>query len=142
MTMKATSDGMMTIGESAKTVGVATSVLRYYEDQGLLVPSARSDSGYRMYAPEDVKRLQFIRSAQSIGFTLDDIRALLDVERQQTTCGQAEVQNLIERRLSEVEQKMKDLKRVRAGLNNALDRCRGNKDQCEVLKHLKGENRC
>lgn len=138
--MTATSDAMMTIGDAAKAVGVATSVLRYYEDQGLLVPSARSDNGYRLYASKDVDRLRFIRSAQSIGFTLDDIRTLLDVERQQTTCGQAEVQDLIEHRLAEVDQKMKDLKRVAAGLSSALGRCRGNKDRCDVLKRLKGEN--
>ena len=70
MTTKTAIDGMMTIGDAANAVGVATSVLCYYEDQGLLVPSARSDSGYRMYASKEVDRLRFIRSAQDVGFNL------------------------------------------------------------------------
>lgn len=139
MTTKATGDGLMTIGEAATSVGVATSVLRYYEEQELLVPSARSSSGYRMYAAEDVDRLRFIRSAQAIGFTLDDIRALLDVETDAPTACRHEVQSLIERRVAEVDAKMKDLRRVRKALGDALKRCRASKDRCEVLTRLKGD---
>ncbi len=136
MTMKATSDGMMTIGEAAKAVGVATSVLRYYEDQGLLVPSARSDNGYRMYASKDVDRLRFIRSAQGVGFSLDDIRTLLNLEQQGSGSTQADVQGLLERRLALVDEKMKELKRVRTALGRALDRCRHSNGECAVINEI------
>lgn len=69
--------GMLTIGELAKRVGVAASTLRFYEKEGLIVPDGRSDSGYRLYHPEQEKRLRFIQRAQRLGFFLNDIKALL-----------------------------------------------------------------
>src|SRR5947207_1721813 len=72
---KNSTNGLVTIGEAARSAGVATSVLRYYERVKLLKPAGRSDSGYRHYTSDDVARLRFIRAAQSIGFTLEDIRA-------------------------------------------------------------------
>ena len=69
----------MTIGEIAKTVGVATSTLRYYERAGLLAAPARSAARYRVYDEASLQRLRFIRAAQAVGFTLDDIRLLLSL---------------------------------------------------------------
>jgi DNA-binding transcriptional MerR regulator len=68
---------MLTIGQLAKRVGLRTSTLRYYEEQGLLTPGERSESGYRLYAPEAEQTLRFIRRAQRLGFSLADIRILL-----------------------------------------------------------------
>ena len=73
-------DGLTTIGEIAGSVGVATSTLRYYEREGLLKPSGRSGAGYRLYDPASVERLRFIRTAQAVGFALDDIKALLALD--------------------------------------------------------------
>ncbi len=129
-------NGLMTVGEAAKAVGVAGSVLRYYEKEGLLVPSSRGRNGYRMYDGVDVDRLRFIRSAQAVGFTLGDIRALLDVETGNLRACQSEVQALLERRLAKVDEKMKDLKRVRAALGQALDRCRRSTGECAVIKDI------
>jgi MerR family transcriptional regulator, copper efflux regulator len=69
---------MLTIGQLAKRVGVRTSTLRYYEGEGLLQPNGRSDSGYRLYAETAVQRLHLIQRAQRLGFSLAEIRALLD----------------------------------------------------------------
>lgn len=69
---------MLTIGKLAKLVGLRTSALRYYEAEGLLVPNGRSDSGYRLYKPEAAQRLHLIQRAQRLGFSLVDIRTLLD----------------------------------------------------------------
>ncbi|GAB4266712.1 MAG: hypothetical protein Kow0080_08170 [Candidatus Promineifilaceae bacterium] len=69
---------MLTIGELAKRVGVATSTLRFYEKDGLIAPDGRSDSGYRLYHPEQEKRLRFIQRAQRLGFSLNDIKVLLN----------------------------------------------------------------
>jgi len=67
----------LTIGQLAKRVGLRTSALRYYEQQGLLSPSGRTTAGYRLYAPEAEHTLRFIQRAQRLGFSLTDIRALL-----------------------------------------------------------------
>lgn len=68
----------LTIGQLADRVGLRTSALRYYERQGLLEPARRSHSGYRMYSPDSERTLRFIQRAQRIGFSLDDIRTLLE----------------------------------------------------------------
>ncbi|MCP4428101.1 MAG: MerR family transcriptional regulator, partial [Chloroflexi bacterium] len=69
---------MLTIGKLAKQAGVRPSALRYYEAEGLLSPNGRSDSGYRLYNPEAAQRLHLIQRAQRLGFSLVDIRTLLN----------------------------------------------------------------
>lgn len=69
---------MLTIGELARQVGVRTSALRYYEAEGLLQPDGRSEAGYRLYAPEAIQTLRLIQRAQRLGFSLTDIKTLLD----------------------------------------------------------------
>jgi len=130
-------NGLLKIGQVARAVGVAASTLRYYEREGLLQPTRRSDAGYRLYDADAVQRLHFVRAAQAVGFTLHDIRVLLELDASDARTCKEEVQPLIERRLAEIELKMKDLKRVRATLGRALDRCRGSNGQCAVLKELR-----
>ena len=67
----------LTIGQLAKRVGVRTSTLRYYEEEGLLSPTRRSEAGYRLYDERAEETLHFIQRAQRLGFSLDDIRSLL-----------------------------------------------------------------
>jgi MerR family mercuric resistance operon transcriptional regulator len=124
----------LTIGEVAQAAGVAATTLRYYEREGLLSPTDRSRAGYRLYDDGAVERLEFIRAAQAVGFTLDDIRALLELNGD-SPC--KEVQALIERRLTEVDVKLADLNRVRSTLADALQRCRKSKKGCAVVADLK-----
>ena len=126
--------GRMTIGQVASEIGVATSALRFYEREGLIRPAERSRAGYRLYDPSAVEKLRFIQAGQAVGFTLDDIRALLALD-EDSPCGK--VQTLIERRLAEVDGKLADLKRVRAALADALKRCRKSKKGCAVVADLK-----
>ncbi|MFN2494232.1 MAG: MerR family transcriptional regulator, partial [Pyrinomonadaceae bacterium] len=65
------------IGEVAKRSGVSIDTLRYYERLRLLPPTRRSAGGFRLYAPEHVERVQFIKQAQELGFSLDEIKGLL-----------------------------------------------------------------
>lgn len=123
-----------TIGAVAQAAGVATTTLRYYEREGLLSPSERSRAGYRLYDDGAVERLEFIRAAQAVGFTLSDIRALLELDGD-SPCKQ--VQSLIEGRLAEVDAKLADLTRVRSTLADALQRCRKSKKGCAVVADLK-----
>lgn len=69
---------MLTIGQLADRVGMRPSTLRYYEQEGLLVPDGRSEAGYRLYQPEAEQKLRFIQRAQRLGFSLADIRTLLN----------------------------------------------------------------
>ncbi len=125
---------LMSIGQVAQAVGVATTALRYYEREGILSPTNRSNAGYRLYDETAVRRLRFVRSAQAVGFTLDDIRSLLQVDGE-SSC--KEVQRLIERRLAEGNAKLADLKRVRTALAGALARCRKSGRSCAVLADLR-----
>lgn len=128
---------------AARKVGVPTSTLRYYGRLGLVVPEARGANGYRLYTAIQVERLRFIRAAQTAGFTLEDIETLLRLSEERPAGCRSSVQRLITTRLTEVDRKLQDLKRVREVLGFALDRCRRSKVECPVLKELNshGERR-
>ena len=134
--MPKTNRALMTIGEAAKAAGVVPTTLRYYEREGLVKPTARSAAGYRLYDGEVAQRLRFIRSAQAIGFTLEDIGLLLELQRGDRRRCQSKVQTVLESRLKELNQKLKDLRRVRAALGDALHRCRSSSGECAVLEDL------
>lgn len=83
----------LTIGKLAKACDVKVDTVRYYERRELLLPLARTDSGYRIYSTESIQRLDFILKAQSLGFTLKEIKELLELsENPETDC--ADVRNL------------------------------------------------
>jgi len=130
-------DGLFTVGQAAEAVGVAATTLRFYEREGILAPTVRNGTGYRLYDAQAIDQLRFIRSAQAVGFNLDDIRTLLQIDERKHPSCQGDVQRLLERRLAEVDEKMKELKRVREALGRALDRCRRSKGECAVLKDLR-----
>lgn len=129
---------MMSIGEVARSVGLASSTLRYYEQENLLAPTMRNGAGYRFYDAQAVDRLRSIRTAQAAGFTLDDIRSLLALEPEDGKVCEDEVQPIIERRIAEIDRKMKDLRRLRTALGRTLARCRRCNGHCEILKDMKG----
>ena len=128
---------LFTIGQAADAVGLPATTLRYYEREGILGPAVRSRAGYRLYDAAALERLEFVRSAQAVGFTLDDIRALLQLDGNNKKSCCAEVQQLLLQRLHEVEKKMKELRRVRSALGRALDRCRASNGECPVMKQLR-----
>lgn len=128
-------DGLTTIGQIAGSVGVATSTLRYYEREGLLKPAGRSGAGYRLYDPASVERLRFIRTAQAVGFALEDIKALLALD-ERTSC--KKVRGVIEDRLVEVVRRVAELKGVERTLKAALNRCKRSRKGCQVLLDLRG----
>lgn len=126
-----------TIGNLAKAAGLPVSTLRYYERIGLLVPGHRSKGNYRLYGAGDVERLGFIKEAQSIGFSLDDIRVLLGLERGTTAvCG--EVVGMLEGRLAEVSEQMRRLRRVQKVLRSSLELCEtcGEAGKCLLIAGL------
>ena len=107
-------DGMH-IGELAARFGLNPKTVRYYEEIGLLPRADRSESGYRRYDERDAERLGFIRRAKTLGLSLDEIRDILSVQAEgEPPCGQ--VLDLIERKISAIEQRMAELGAFRAEL--------------------------
>ncbi|NOX59965.1 MAG: MerR family transcriptional regulator [Planctomycetes bacterium] len=128
---------LMTIGQVAEAAGVATTTLRFYEREGILAPKVRNGAGYRLYDAQAIEQLRFVRSAQAVGFTLEDIRALSRLDGESGPSCKAEVRRLLELRLAEVSDKMKDLKRVQKSLGQALDRCQRSNGECNVLREIR-----
>jgi MerR family copper efflux transcriptional regulator len=132
----------LTIGAVAKRAGVAIDTIRYYEREGLLPEPARRPSGYRSYGEDTVAQLLFIRRAKNLGFTLEEIRELLalSVDRQR---GVKAVRQRAQRRLAEIEARIAELERVRAGLAELIEACPGHgaPAQCPILRALDGEER-
>ncbi len=127
-----------TIGRLARLAGVPVSTIRYYERSGLLPRPARSPSGYRLYDERDLERLTFIRSAQSVGFSLDDIRELLRLD-ERDSCRR--VRGILSRRLDEVERRLREITALRDTLCNALKRCQRARRGCPVLRTLRKPHR-
>ena len=111
--MKAT--GTLLIGELAKQAGVKSDTVRFYEKQGLLSKPTRTAAGYRVYDEAALKQLRFIKQAQSLGFSLQEIQRILTLRGEgRTTCKC--VLAIAEATLSETERKLKELQNFRDGL--------------------------
>lgn len=108
----------LTIGALARQLDISTSTLRYYEREGLLAPERRSASGYRLYPPDAAKRLLFIRRAQRLGFSLADIRLLLDAEGE---AGAASLMGIAEQRFLDIERRLTELLVLRHELEFFLE---------------------
>ena len=127
-----------TIGQLSRAAGVPTSTVRFYERRGLLKPDARTSSNYRTYSARSAERLKFIRAAQATGFNLKDIREMLALTySDDPPC--AEVASLIDNRLEDVKQRLRELKRVARALGVARESCcKGGPDWCGEIERLKG----
>ncbi len=124
-------------GELAKQAEVNVETLRFYEREGLLAEPPRRASGYREYPPDTVQRIRFIQRAKELGFTLRQIKGLLELRVDpDTTC--AEVREQAAEKIVEVKQKISYLKRIERALNKLMNSCRGSGpiDDCPILKHL------
>jgi DNA-binding transcriptional MerR regulator len=107
------------IGEVAKLTGVGIETLRFYEKAGVLDRPGRTYSGYRMYDSSVLDRIAFIKQAQVLGFTLDEIRELIRHKRAgENPC--SEVREVVRRRLVELDEKLKQMKKYRNELATAL----------------------
>ena len=125
----------MTIGELAKQVGVNIQTIRYYERVGLFSPTHRwPGSGYRDFDDDASLRLRFILSAKELGFTLREIKELIDLRiLPGESC--AEVKRLLETKRDEIDRRMRELKRLRRGLEELIAACgrRRSRSDCPAL---------
>lgn len=112
---------LMQIGEMAGRGGVSVQTVRFYERQGLLPDPGRKESGYRVYGEADLRRLLFIRQAKELGFSLDEIREILNM-RERGQCPCRSVLRLAEQHLKTIEDQLRQLSRFRDELRRAIKR--------------------
>lgn len=125
------------IGEVSLLTGFPAKTLRYYEDIGLVRP-LRQDNGYRAYSPADVERLQFLKRARNLGFSIEDCRSLLDL-RQNPHRSNVRVKAVAEAHLAELETKIRQLMDLRDDLTAMVEACRGDGcPDCAIIEGLSG----
>ena len=127
----------MKIGEVASEAGIGIDAVRFYERQGLIPVPARRPSGYRDYSPDVVLNLRFIRHAKDLGFSLKEIGELLSLESDESATA-ADVKAAAERKLADIEDRIRALQRMRRVLRGAVDDCpgRGPTTGCSILRSL------
>lgn len=126
------------IGRLAKASKVKVTTIRYYERYGLLMPDSRSDSGYRLYSEETVAQLHFIKNAQHLGFTLDEIKDLLQLQANQYKVECVTMKAKANDKLVIINKKIKALKKMQRALKTLHDRCQGKGPltHCPIIQAL------
>lgn len=130
----------LTVGQAARRAGVTAKAVRLYEARGILPPAERTEAGYRTYTEADVEILRFVRRARALGLRLEEIRRILDLQRQGAQpCGT--VIELLEHHLSEIERTMRELRTLRNDLTRALEATRSTVRRgddvviCPIIEH-------
>ena len=127
----------MKIGQLAEKTAVNVQTVRFYERKGLLAPTERLASGYRKFGDHTVDRIQFIRNAQRIGYSLEEIRELLELRvNQENPC--EHVRKLTDTKICEVDEKIKALEELRSRLEKLSSLCDhgGPEGECPILEIL------
>lgn len=127
------------IGKLAAAAGVGVETIRFYERRGLLAQPARRRSGYREYAADDVVRIHFIKAAQQLGFTLNEIAELLQLEQDsRAQCG--DIQQRAGGKLRVIDEKIAALQRMRSELDRLSGCCPGEQplSECRLVECLSG----
>ncbi|MFA6113718.1 MAG: helix-turn-helix domain-containing protein [Sphingomonas sp.] len=125
-----------TIGHLAKATGTKVETVRYYERIGLLAAPGRTEGNYRAYGTEALSQLSFIRRARDLGFSIDQVRDLLDLAGQaQRDCGSVDA--MATGHLAEIDRKLADLTALRRELSTLISSCRGGTiSDCRILEAL------
>lgn len=123
-----------TISKVAEGLAINIETVRFYERRGLIQQPLKPEMGYRHYPDETVNRIRFIKRAQELGFTLEEIANLLSLNDH--PCGQ--VQELAKHKLSAVSEKIADLLRLENALKELLTQCQNNDDDdhCPIIDSL------
>lgn len=135
--MKNVASTNLTIGQLAKAAGVNVQTVRFYEREGILKPQTRLQSGYRVYNEESLKRLYFIRQAKDLGFSLEEIRSLLSLRvRSANHCDQVRLR--AEKKLNDVQQKIRHLKNLERTLKGLISDCQSRvvSDCCPIIEKM------
>jgi len=121
----------------ARAAGVNPQTIRYYERRGLIPRPPRTGAGYRQFPPDTLRRVRFIRQAQALGFTLKEIRALLDL-RVRHGVGCADIRERAREKIQDIQQKIAALRGMEEALARLASRCRGKGpvEDCPILDAL------
>jgi MerR family mercuric resistance operon transcriptional regulator len=133
---KASRKTLITIGKLSEKTGVNIETVRYYEKIGLTPKPVRSEGGNRLYNPEQVKRLAFIKRCRELGFPLDTVREFLKlVDEKNFTC--AEIADISQHHLEDIQTKIRDLKKIESHLKGLLAQCnKNNTPVCAFIEIL------
>ncbi|HZV65667.1 MAG TPA: Cu(I)-responsive transcriptional regulator [Telluria sp.] len=127
---------MRNIGAAAKASGVSAKMIRHYEAIGLTGAVRRSEAGYRVYSEQDVQVLQFIHRGRALGFSLEQIRTLLELWQDKRRAS-ADVRALAERHIEDLDRKIADLEAMRRTLEALAKSCHGDRrSACPILDDL------
>lgn len=128
----------MRIGAAAEQAGVNIQTLRYYERRGLLPKPPRRTSGYREFADDAVRMVRFIKRAQDLGFTLDEVEELLRL-RDDRRRDRSRIRSVAERRIRQIEQKVTELQAMKRALSHLVHCCAdGSTLECPIIEALDG----
>ncbi len=116
-------------GKAADMAGVNKETLRYYERNGLLDVPKRTTAGYRMYGSKDIERVKFIKNAQSLGFSLAEIKSLLDIADGEIT-NREDVRKVAKLKLETIEEQIEQLQSLRSVLSNLVQKCESESSIC------------
>lgn len=132
----------LSIGEVARRSGVKVSTIRYYEQIGLLPTPARTDGNRRYYAKYDVHRLAFIRHSRELGFEIDAVRTLIELQDDPNqSCETAD--RIAKARLVEVKQRIRSLNALKTELDAMIEGCKcGRVSDCRVIEVLADHGKC
>jgi len=123
------------IGEVARELSVNADTLRYYEKINLLDRIRRTENGIRLFSETDTARVIFIRKAQKVGFSLEEISQLLKF-RDNPIQSKSRVRGLVATKLEVVEQRIHDLTALRDEFSQLMEQCINSKDDCPILKNF------
>jgi len=126
---------MLKIGEVTKKTGMTADTLRYYEKFGLITNIARNASGIRLYSEKNISHLNFIKRAQHMNFSLDEIKNLLNM-REDPQHAKTSVRKLTADKLQKIEIQINELSAMRNELTLLLNLCRGSKDGCPIIEGI------
>lgn len=130
----------MNIGSASVQSGLPEKTIRYYEEIGLLTPARRAN-GYRDYSERDIHVLNFLQRARSLGFSIEDCRSLLSLYHDRDRAS-ADVKQLAERRLTEIDGKIRELQSMKRTLSYLARNCHGDeRPDCPILDDLAGESK-
>lgn len=131
----------LTIGNLAKKADIGIETIRFYERRGLVAPPTRSGANYRLYPEEEVARLRFIKRAKALGFTLNEIKALLSLSHD-PAASRAEIKERTLAKIADVKRRIRDLTRIRTALEHLAAECDGHGPLagCPILAALTGDD--
>lgn len=128
----------MNIGQAAKATGISAKMIRYYEDNGLIGPVARSASGYRLYGPRDIHTLGFIKRSRDLGFSVERIGELLALWRDRSRHS-ADVKRMALEHVAVLQQRIAELQDMMQAVQALADCCAGDaRPDCPILRGIEG----